>query len=103
LCTTWRPSGGTARHARADLELLCRYLNAYRVNPGKSRRLASRARFDRIFHRRTGTLDRLLRPEIPLHTDGSENDNRCCVTRRKLGAGTRSDAERDCRDDFLGL
>ena len=90
-------------------------LKLYRANPGKPRRLALRARFDRIFRRRTGfvTLDRLLkrlhankaellmvleRPEIPLHTNGSENDIRCQVTRRKLSAGTRSDAGRDCRD-----
>lgn len=95
-------------------------LKLYRANPGKSRRLALRARFDRIFRRRTGfvTLDRLLkrlhanktelltvleRPEIPLHTNGSENDIRCQVTRRKVSAGTRSDAGRDCRDAFLGL
>jgi hypothetical protein len=109
-------------------------LKVYRANPpsraqspGKSRRLALRARFDRIFRRRTGfvTLDRLLkrlhanktellmvlqRPEIPLHTNGSENDIRCQVTRRKVSAGpsfacsvARSDAGRDCRDTFLGL
>ena len=79
-----------------------------------------RIRFDRIFLRRTGfaTLDRLLarlhankaellmvleRPEIPLHTNGSENDIRCQVTRRKVSAGTRSDIGRDCRDAFLSL
>ena len=45
----------------------------------------------------------LQRPEIPLHTDGSENDIRCQVTRRKVSAGTRSDLGRDCRDAFLGL
>jgi hypothetical protein len=95
-------------------------LKVYRATPSKSRRLALRARFDRIFCRRTGfiTLDRLLkrlhankaellmvleRPEIPLHTNGSENDIRCQVTRRKVSAGTRSDAGRDCRDTFLGL
>jgi hypothetical protein len=95
-------------------------LKVYRANPSKSRRLALRARFDRIFRRRTGfvTLDRLLarlhankaellmvleRPEIPLHTNGSENDIRCQVTRRKVSAGTRSDLGRDCRDAFLGL
>ena len=91
-----------------------------RLNPDKRRRLALRARFDRIFRRRTGfaTLDRLLarlhankaellmvleRSEIPLHTNGSENDIRCQVTRRKVSAGTRSDLGRDCRDAFLGL
>ena len=79
-----------------------------------------RARFDRIFKRRTGfaMLDRLLkrlhankaellavldRPEIPLHTNGSENDIRCQVTKRKISGGTRSDRGRDCRDAFLGL
>jgi hypothetical protein len=45
----------------------------------------------------------LERPEIPLHTNGSENDIRCQVTRRKVSAGTRSDSGRDCRDAFLGL
>ena len=95
-------------------------LKHYRINPTPSRRRALRARFDRIFRRRTGfvTLDRLLarlhankaellrvleRPEVPLHTNGSENDIRCQVTRRKISAGTRSDLGRDCRDAFLGL
>ncbi len=81
---------------------------------------ALRTRFDRIFLCRTGfaTLDRLLarlhankaellavldRPEIPLHTNGSENDIRCYVTRRKVSAGTRSGDGRDSRDAFLGL
>jgi hypothetical protein len=95
-------------------------LKAYQLKPGKRRAQALRARFDRIFLRRTGfvTLDRLLarlqankaellmvleRPEIPLHTNGSENDIRCQVTRRKVSAGTRSDIGRDCRDAFLSL
>ncbi len=95
-------------------------LQAYRLNPGKHQAGVLRARFDRIFRRRTGfaTLDRLLarlhvnkdelllvldRPGIPLHTNGSENDIRCYVTRRKVSAGTRSDVGRDSRDAFLGL
>jgi hypothetical protein len=95
-------------------------LKGYRLNPGKRRAGVLRARFDRIFRRRTGfaTLDRLLarlhdnkgallmvleRPEIPLHTNGSENDIRCYVTRRKVSAGTRSDVGRDSRDAFLSL
>jgi len=45
----------------------------------------------------------LDRPETPLNTNGSENDIRCQVTRRKVSAGTRSDLGRDCRDAFLGL
>ncbi len=95
-------------------------LKVYRTEPGKRQATALRARFDRVFRRRTGfaTLDRLLarlhankaellmvldRPEIPLHTNGSENDIRCHVTRRKVSAGTRSEIGRDCRDAFLGL
>jgi Transposase IS66 family len=95
-------------------------LRAYRLRPSQRRAPTLRARFDRIFLRRTGfaTLDRLLarlhanksellmvldRPEIPLHTNGSENDIRCQVTRRKVSAGTRSDVGRDCRDAFLSL
>jgi len=79
-----------------------------------------RARFDRIFRRQTGyaTLDRLLarlhrrksellrvleRPEIPLHTNGSENDIRACVTKRKISGGTMSTAGRTARDVLLGL
>ncbi len=45
----------------------------------------------------------LDRPEIPLHTNGSENDIRCQVTKRKVSGGTRREAGRDCRDAFLGL
>ena len=95
-------------------------LKAYQLKPTRRRAAALRARFDRIFRRRTGfaTLDRLLarlhankaellmvleRPEIPLHTNGSENDIRCHVTRRKISAGTRSSIGRDCRDAFLSL
>ena len=45
----------------------------------------------------------LDRPEIPLHTNGSENDIRCQVTKRAISGGTKSDIGRDCRDAFLGL
>jgi hypothetical protein len=45
----------------------------------------------------------LDRPEIPLNTNGSENDIRCHVTKRKISGGTHSDVGRDCRDAFLGL
>ena len=95
-------------------------LKAYRVNPEAQCAQDLRDRFDTIFGLNTGftALDRLLRrlqgkktqllmvlerPDIPLHTNGSENDIRCHVTRRKVSAGTRSDAGRDCRDAFLGL
>src|SRR3954452_22170548 len=95
-------------------------LKAYRHNPDPRRRAPLRARLDRIFRRRTGfaTLDRLLerlyankdellrvldRPQLPLHTNGSERDLRPHVIKRKISGGTRSDRGRDCRDAFLGL
>src|SRR6202051_593812 len=105
---------------RALIWRLYRDLKAYRQHPTRQRKAALRTRFDRIFTRKTGfvTLDRLLarlhanksellmvldRPEIPLHTNGSENDIRCQVTKRKVSGGTRSDTGRDCRNAFLGL
>ena len=39
----------------------------------------------------------------PIGTNGSENDIRACVTRRKISAGTRSEAGKQARDIFLGL
>jgi hypothetical protein len=88
--------------------------------PPPASQTALQTRSDGILTQRTGyvTLDRLLkrlhankpellmaleRPEIPLHTNGSENDIRCHVTRRKVSGGARSDRGRECRDTFLGL
>lgn len=95
-------------------------LRAYKRAPDRRRRHELRVRFDRIFRRRTGfaTLDRLLarlhankeellvvleRPEVPLHTNGSERDLRPQVVKRRISGGTRSEAGRACRDAFLGL
>jgi len=95
-------------------------LKAWARDPCPRRAAALRARFDRIFRRKTDyvTLDRLLarlhrrksellrvlqHPEIPLHTNGSENDIRACVTKRKISGGTMSTAGRTARDVLLGL
>ena len=95
-------------------------LKAYRLAPQPKRAASMRARFDRIFSRVTGftLLDQLLRrlrkqkadmlrvldrPEIPLHTNGSENDIRAVVTKRKVSGGTISEAGRRARDVLLGL
>src|SRR3954452_8930576 len=76
-------------------------LKLYKDEPTPARRAALRARFDRVFGRVTGfaeldaTVARLRankaellavldRPEIPLHTNGSENDVRCLVAKRKI-------------------
>ncbi len=95
-------------------------LKAYKRDPCPKRRAALRARFERIFRRTTGfvALDRLLarlharkeelllvldRPAIPLHTNGSENDLRGHVIKRKISGGTPSEAGRAARDVLLGL
>lgn len=108
------------KHVRNLVWDFYRDLKAYRDAPSAVRRASLRARFDRIFKRRTGAvmLDPLLkriyakrkdllvvldRPDVPLHTNSSENDIRCYVTRRKISAGTRSDNGRDARDAFLSI
>jgi len=95
-------------------------LKAYKRDPDPKRARALRARFNRIFKRETGyiLLDRLLarlhlrkaellrvldRPAIPLHTNGSENDIRSWVTKRKISGGTVSVAGKAARDAMLGL
>jgi Transposase IS66 family len=98
-----------------------RSLKDYKLAPGHEQARVLRDRFDRIFkRRRTGyaMLDRLLkrlfrrkeellrvliRPEIPLNTNASENDIRAFVTKRKISGGTVSDNGRDARDVMLGL
>jgi len=79
-----------------------------------------RRQFNRIFGQRTGykELDELLarlarrkaellrvleRPEIPLHTNASENDLRAWVIKRKISGGTMSADGRVARDVMLGL
>ena len=97
-----------------------RDLKAYKADPDPKRARMMRARFDRIFTKKTGfiLLDHQLkrlhrhkadllrvldRPEIPLHTNGSENDIRSVVTKRKISGGTVSDAGKTARDTMLGL
>lgn len=97
-----------------------RDLKAYRRHPTARAKASLKARFDRIFNRKTSfeLLNRALarlkankaellavldRPEIPLHTNGSENDIRCHVTKRKISGGTKSDVGRDTRDALLSL
>ena len=84
---------------RARIWRLYKDLKAYRQAPARRRARELGRRCDSIFSTETGfaTLDRLLarlhaqkedllavlkRPQIPLHTNGSENDIRCQVTRR---------------------
>ena len=96
-------------------------LKEYKLAPSPQRAESLRAQFRRIFDRaKTGyaALDSLLRrllrledrlmrvlerPEIPLHTNASENDIRGFVTKRKISGGTVSEKGRQARDVMLGL
>jgi hypothetical protein len=95
-------------------------LKLYKDDPTAIRRTALRQRFDRIFTRVTGfaeldhavarthaNKDELLlvldRPDIPLHTNGSENAVRSFVTKRRISGETRSAAGKQARDTFLSL
>jgi Transposase IS66 family len=97
-----------------------RDLKLYKGEPNPARRAALKQRFGRIFGRVTGfaELDEVVarlranraellvvldRPEIPLHTNGSENDIRGFVTKRKISGETRSAAGKRARDTFLSL
>ena len=95
-------------------------LKRYKSKPDKTKQKILRDRFDEIFSQKTSyaTLNRALkrihnnkaellmvldRPEIPLHTNGSETDIRDYVKKRKVSGGTRSDEGRRCRDTFASL
>ena len=97
-----------------------RRLKLWKQSPSPGGERAFRRQFDKIFGRRTGykDLDALLarlarrkdellrvleRPEIPLHTNASENDLRACVIKRKISGGTMSADGRMARDVMLGL
>ena len=107
--------------ARRMIWWLYGLLKNYKLAPNPERIEFLRARFRRIFRRaKTGyaALDSLLRrllrledrlmrvlerPEIPLHTNASENDIRGFVTKRKISGGTVSENGRQARDAMLGL
>ena len=80
-------------------------LKAYQLKPGKRRASALRARFDRIFLRRTGfaTLDRLLarlhanKAELLMVLDPVEK-SRCTPTVRKTTFAARSRGERSAQE-----
>lgn len=105
---------------RARIWQLYADLKAYALAPTPTAKSELAERFDAIFTTTTcfALLNRQLkrlhakkpkllavleRPDVALHTNGSENDIRAQVTRRKVSGGTRSDAGRECRDAFLGL
>lgn len=95
-------------------------LKSYKTRPAEELKDELKKRFDAIFTQKTSytSLTLLLarlhknkselllvleRPEIPLHTNGSEGDIRDHVRKKKVSGGTRSDTGRQCRDTFSSL
>jgi hypothetical protein len=75
------------------------------LTPKRAKALS--ARFDqqlqRLHRHKADLLHVLERPEIPLHTNDSENDIRSAVTKRKVSGGTVSAAGKVARDTMLDL
>jgi Transposase IS66 family len=105
---------------RGELWELYADLKQYKRRPNRKSKRALAQRFDTLFSQKTRyqTLNQLLRrlhqnkaelllvlerPEIPLHTNGSERDIRDYVKKRKVSGGTRSEVGRQCRDTFISL
>ena len=105
---------------RDQVWALYRDLKHWKLTPTEADRLILAKRFDDIFGQRSGhkELDQLLvrlhrrkdellmvleRPEIPLHTNASENDLRACVTKRRISGGTMRANGREARDVMLRL
>jgi len=105
---------------RDEIWSFYRRLKEYKKAPCETKKIALSNEFDRLFTQKTryellnqqlkrlnklksGLLLVLERPEIPIHTNGSENDLREQVKRRKVSGGTRSDLGRQCRDTFSSL
>jgi hypothetical protein len=109
----------TAR-ARAEIWSLYADLRDYKQRPTAASKAQLQSRFDTLFSHKTRfetlnqTLKRIARnkselllvlerPDIPLHTNGSEGDIRDYVKKKKVSGGTRSDLGRQCRDTFASL
>ncbi len=105
---------------RSQIWALYKELKSYKLSPDKDHAIRLSAEFDNIFRPTTSyellnrCLERLAklksklllvltRPEVPLHTNGSEGDIRDYVKKKKVSGGTRSDLGRQCRDTFISL
>lgn len=105
---------------RSQLWELYADLKAYKEHPSPAKKIDLETRFDTLFTTQTSfeTLNQTLRriqrnkaelllvldrPDIVLHTNGSERDLRDPVKKRKVSGGTRSDLGRRCRDTFMSL
>ena len=107
-------------NVRGQIWGLYRQLKGYKRSPCPKQAVNLSKKFDDIFQQKTSYVtlnqslkrlnklkDKLLlvlkRPEIPIHTNGSEGDSRDFVKKRKVSGGTRSDLGQKCRDTFVSL
>lgn len=108
------------KEIRAQIWTLYKNLKSYKLSPDTKQAEVLSLQFDQIFQQQTSYItlnkclerlakhkDKLLlvlkRPDVPLHTNGSESDIRDYVKKRKVSGGTRSDLGRKCRDTFISL
>ena len=108
------------KEIRAQIWTLYKKLKSYKISPDEKQAGILSLEFDQIFQQQTSYItlnkclerlakhkDKLLlvlkRPDVPLHTNGSESDIRDYVKKRKVSGGTRSDLGRKCRDTFISL
>jgi hypothetical protein len=107
-------------HVRSQIWDFYADLKSYKLQPAQELKDELKKRFDAIFTQKTSytSLTLLLarlhqnkselllvleRPDIPLHTNGSEGDIRDHVRKKKVSGGTRGNAGRQCRDTFSSL
>jgi hypothetical protein len=105
---------------RGQIWELYQDLKGYRQQPEQSRRKDLEARFDTLCAQQTGfpSIDGVLkrmsthraallrvleRPEVPLHTNLSEEHLRDYVKKRKISGSTRCELGRQARDTFASL
>lgn len=106
---------------RKELWELYRGLQEFKIAPSEHLKLVLEQKFDALFlnkktisptlnHQLAKTYAKkeellrvLIRPETPLHNNGTETDAREMVVKRKVSGGTRSDEGRKCRDTFISL
>lgn len=115
------PTRQAIEQVRGEIWELYRGLQQYKITPCEELKLILEQKFDELFLKKktvSPTLNHqlektyakkeellrvLVRPQTPLHNNGTETDAREMVIKRKVSGGTRSDEGRKCRDTFASL
>ncbi|MEI8328984.1 MAG: transposase [Chlamydiia bacterium] len=115
------PTRQAIEQVRGEIWDLYRGLQEYKITPSEQLKSILEQKFDDLFlnkktvsytlnHQLAKTYAKkdellrvLVRPDTPLHNNGTETDAREMVVKRKVSGGTRSDKGRRCRDTFISL